>query len=123
MAALQALRLGVWRGRGGLRRYSSTKEVLPVAVHSSVLMFFPQLVGFIGLGNMGGPMANNLIKKGHQLVVFDLMKPAVESAVAAGAIKADSPSQVSVALRITAFDSTADMGHAPDVRQWAMMSM
>ncbi len=29
-------------------------------------------VGFIGLGNMGGPMARNLIKAGHQLQVFDL---------------------------------------------------
>lgn len=57
---------------------------------------FMQLVGFIGLGNMGAPMANNLINKGYPLVVYDLMKPAVDSAVAAGAIKADSPSQVSV---------------------------
>lgn len=39
-------------------------------------------------------MANNLIKKGHQLVVFDLVRPAVDAAVAAGATKADSPSQV-----------------------------
>lgn len=39
-------------------------------------------------------MANNLISKGHKLLVFDLVKPALESAVAAGAIKAESPSQV-----------------------------
>ena len=51
-------------------------------------------MGFIGLGNMGAPMANNLIKNGHKLVVFDLVKPAVDKAVAAGAIKADNPSQV-----------------------------
>ncbi|MCF5935867.1 NAD(P)-binding domain-containing protein, partial [Xanthomonas perforans] len=29
-------------------------------------------IAFIGLGNMGGPMAANLIKAGHQLRVFDL---------------------------------------------------
>ncbi len=28
-------------------------------------------IGFIGLGNMGGPMALNLIKAGHTLVVYD----------------------------------------------------
>lgn len=42
-------------------------------------------IGFIGLGNMGGPMAANLIKAGHQLAVFDMMKPAVEKAAAQGA--------------------------------------
>ncbi|HEY5301386.1 MAG TPA: NAD(P)-binding domain-containing protein, partial [Acetobacteraceae bacterium] len=29
-------------------------------------------IGFIGLGNMGGPMAANLVKAGHQVVGFDL---------------------------------------------------
>ena len=28
-------------------------------------------IGFIGLGNMGGPMAENLLKAGHALVVHD----------------------------------------------------
>ena len=52
------------------------------------------MVGFIGLGNMGAPMAQNLLKNGHRLVVYDLVSHAVETAVAAGAIKADSPQQV-----------------------------
>lgn len=42
-------------------------------------------VGFIGLGNMGGPMARNLLKAGHELKVFDLVPAAVERAVEAGA--------------------------------------
>src|SRR5215213_8981734 len=42
-------------------------------------------IGFIGLGNMGGPMARNLLKAGHQLKVFDLTTSAVERLVAAGA--------------------------------------
>ncbi|MBM3546889.1 MAG: 3-hydroxyisobutyrate dehydrogenase [Alphaproteobacteria bacterium] len=31
-------------------------------------------IGFIGLGNMGGPMARNLVKAGHQVQGFDLVK-------------------------------------------------
>src|SRR5207253_2557403 len=48
-------------------------------------------IGFIGLGNMGGPMAQNLMKAGHALVVHDtrseMMKPHLER----GAKGADSP--------------------------------
>ncbi len=42
-------------------------------------------IGFIGLGNMGGPMAENLLKAGHELRVFDLAQASVDAAVAAGA--------------------------------------
>ncbi len=42
-------------------------------------------IGFIGLGNMGGPMAANLIKAGHDLTVFDLAEEAVERLVGQGA--------------------------------------
>jgi len=48
------------------------------------------IIGFIGLGNMGGPMAENLIKAGHKLQVFDLSQPSVDKAVAAGATAAAS---------------------------------
>jgi len=47
-------------------------------------------IAFIGLGNMGGPMAANLLKAGHALQVFDLSVAAVGSAVAAGAHAAAS---------------------------------
>ncbi|MCL2214083.1 MAG: 2-hydroxy-3-oxopropionate reductase [Treponema sp.] len=50
-------------------------------------------IGFIGLGIMGKPMAKNLIKAGHQLVVFDIVKEAVKDAVAAGAEAASSPKE------------------------------
>ena len=42
-------------------------------------------IAFIGLGNMGGPMAANLLKAGHALQVFDLSSTAVDAAVAVGA--------------------------------------
>lgn len=47
-------------------------------------------IGFIGLGNMGGPMARNLLKAGHELTVFDLSKQACEAAAADGAAVAAS---------------------------------
>ena len=47
-------------------------------------------IGFIGLGNMGGPMAINLISKGHQLKVFDLVAANVQALVDAGATQAAS---------------------------------
>ena len=47
-------------------------------------------IGFIGLGNMGGPMARNLIKAGHSLKVFDLSEEAVNFVVQSGAEAAKS---------------------------------
>ena len=31
-------------------------------------------IAFIGLGNMGGPMAANLVKAGHKVIAFDLVE-------------------------------------------------
>jgi 3-hydroxyisobutyrate dehydrogenase len=45
-------------------------------------------VGFIGLGNMGGPMAANLVKAGHRVTVFDLSEEALTQAEAAGCQRA-----------------------------------
>ncbi len=42
------------------------------------------IIGFIGLGNMGGGMAANLVKAGHEVRAFDLSPPALAAAVAAG---------------------------------------
>jgi 3-hydroxyisobutyrate dehydrogenase len=41
-------------------------------------------IGFIGLGNMGGPMARNLLKAGHKVKAFDMAPAAVAQVVAAG---------------------------------------
>jgi len=43
------------------------------------------MIGFIGLGIMGRPMAKNLLKAGYSLTVNDLNKGAVDELVAAGA--------------------------------------
>ncbi len=42
-------------------------------------------VAFIGLGNMGGPMATNLVKGGHDVTVFDLSQAACDQLRDAGA--------------------------------------
>ncbi|WP_334160123.1 NAD(P)-binding domain-containing protein, partial [Achromobacter insolitus] len=49
-------------------------------------------IAFIGLGNMGAPMALNLVKAGHSLTVFDLVPAAVKSLTDAGAKAAASAS-------------------------------
>lgn len=46
--------------------------------------------GFIGLGIMGKPMAKNLIKAGHELIVYDVVQENVDIVTAAGAAPAGS---------------------------------
>ncbi|MDR1862293.1 MAG: 2-hydroxy-3-oxopropionate reductase [Treponema sp.] len=59
-------------------------------------------IGFIGLGIMGKPMAKNLLKAGHELVVFDVNKENVDNVVGAGAkaalSAADAASQAPVII-------------------------
>jgi len=47
-------------------------------------------IGFIGLGHMGAPMARNLLKAGHALVVYDVVQRNVDALKAAGAVAAPS---------------------------------
>ena len=47
-------------------------------------------IGFIGLGNMGAPMAGNLVKKGHEVRGFDLVPGNLEKAAARGVKKVAS---------------------------------
>jgi 3-hydroxyisobutyrate dehydrogenase len=47
-------------------------------------------IAFIGLGNMGLPMACNLLRAGHQVVGYDVVASALEAAARAGAKAADS---------------------------------
>ena len=51
-------------------------------------------VGFIGCGNMGNPMASNLIKAGHQLTIHDLRREAATNLLEMGAVWADNPKDV-----------------------------
>jgi 3-hydroxyisobutyrate dehydrogenase len=51
-------------------------------------------IGFIGLGNMGAPMARNLLRAGHELRVFDVFLDRTGRLVAEGATAAETPSGV-----------------------------
>ncbi|MDP2561259.1 3-hydroxyisobutyrate dehydrogenase [Psychrobium sp. 1_MG-2023] len=55
-------------------------------------------VGFIGLGNMGGPMASNLVKAGHDVKVFDLSQAAMDSVVTLGASASDSANEAATSV-------------------------
>jgi 3-hydroxyisobutyrate dehydrogenase len=54
-------------------------------------------VGFIGLGNMGGPMSLNLVRAGFDVVVHDVRREAAQRHLDAGASWADSPAAVGAA--------------------------
>jgi 2-hydroxy-3-oxopropionate reductase len=58
-------------------------------------------IGFVGLGIMGKPMSRNLLKAGHELVVYDVVESAVDEIVAAGALKGESAADVASRSEIT----------------------
>src|SRR2546425_8988321 len=57
-------------------------------------------IGFVGLGNMGGPMALNLMKAGHALVVHDVRPEAGKPHLDGGAKWAESPSALARASEL-----------------------
>ncbi|WP_343661900.1 3-hydroxyisobutyrate dehydrogenase [Ralstonia sp.] len=70
-------------------------------------------IAFIGLGNMGAPMARNLLKAGHALTVFDLNTQAVSALVEAGAMAAASPKDAATGAEtvITMLPAAAHVRH------------
>src|SRR6516165_3772813 len=51
-------------------------------------------IGFIGLGNMGAPIARRLLEAGHKVVVYDTRQEAIGNLAAVGAVAARSPAEV-----------------------------
>jgi 2-hydroxy-3-oxopropionate reductase len=70
-----------------------------------------QVIGFVGLGIMGRPMARNLIKAGHSLIVHDRVQGAVDELVSLGARAATSAREVALQcpLLITMLPSSPDV--------------
>jgi len=60
-------------------------------------------IGFVGLGNMGGPMANRLIDAGHRLAVYDIREEAMTPLVARGATRTHSTREAADASDIVFF--------------------
>jgi 3-hydroxyisobutyrate dehydrogenase-like beta-hydroxyacid dehydrogenase len=59
-------------------------------------------VGFIGVGNIGSPMAGQLLRAGHALVVHDIRREAATPLLMAGAVWADSPKAVAAQCEVVA---------------------
>ncbi len=55
-------------------------------------------IGFIGLGNMGGPMARNLIAGGHAVAGFEVVAAALDRAVGDGTTAAASATEAVAAV-------------------------
>ena len=55
-------------------------------------------VGFIGVGNMGGPMTRNLLQAGHEVKAFDLSEEALNFVVQSGAVAVASPAEAATAV-------------------------
>ena len=53
-------------------------------------------IGFIGTGNMGAPMAANILASGHQLTVYDVSSGATEELVRAGAKRAEDLTSLAI---------------------------
>ena len=70
-------------------------------------------VGFIGLGIMGRPMSKNLVKAGHELVVFDFNKEAVSDLVSCGAKAAANGREVAQECDVV-ITMDADLQDSPD---------
>src|SRR5271169_391992 len=70
-----------------------------------------EVIGFIGLGIMGKPMALNLIKAGHSLVVHSRSPKPVDELVAAGAKAASTPAEAArdASIVITMVPDTPDV--------------
>ncbi|HSV83658.1 MAG TPA: NAD(P)-dependent oxidoreductase [Ramlibacter sp.] len=68
-----------------------------------------ETVAFVGLGQMGGPMAENLLKKGHAVVVFDIDKRKVAQFAELGAQAATGPADAArqASVLISMVDTTA----------------
>lgn len=73
-------------------------------------------IGFIGLGIMGRPMARNLIKAGHTLVVHSRSQGPVQELVGLGARAADSPASVARQASLVVLM----LPNSPDVEQVAL---
>lgn len=58
-------------------------------------------LGFIGVGNMGNPMATNLVKAGHSLQVFDIRRESAANLLAGGATWANNPKEAATGVEAT----------------------
>lgn len=75
-------------------------------------------IGFIGLGIMGKPMAQNLLKAGYPLVVYNRSRSAMEALAADGAVLAESPKAIAQQVDVV----ISCVSDSPDVEAIALGS-
>src|SRR5436190_23649506 len=59
-------------------------------------------IGFVGTGNIGAPIAGQLLKAGHQLLVHDIRRAAAEPLLASGAEWCDAPTALAAQSEVVA---------------------
>jgi 3-hydroxyisobutyrate dehydrogenase len=59
-------------------------------------------IGFIGVGNIGAPIAGQLLKAGHSLIVYDIRPEAANALLAAGAAWSQSPAALAAECEVVA---------------------
>jgi 3-hydroxyisobutyrate dehydrogenase-like beta-hydroxyacid dehydrogenase len=74
------------------------------------------IVGFIGLGTMGAPMARNILKAGHRLIVSDVQPASVAKLTSMGASTAVTPREVAAGSEVV----ITMLPDAPDVERVAL---
>ena len=72
-------------------------------------------IGFIGLGNMGRPMASNLVRKGFRVVVHDVDPAPVRALEALGARRGATCADVAAAQRRRLHDAADDSAIVEEV--------
>jgi 3-hydroxyisobutyrate dehydrogenase-like beta-hydroxyacid dehydrogenase len=80
-------------------------------------------IGFIGLGNMGVPMAGRLMDGGYSLIVNDIRQDAARPLLARGATWAGSPAEI---YRVAMARGMAEQDHTAIARlieEWAGVSL
>jgi 3-hydroxyisobutyrate dehydrogenase-like beta-hydroxyacid dehydrogenase len=82
----------------GLSCRAEQRLIFPALTYLSKEVFMK--IGFIGLGIMGSRMAANLLKKGHDLVIYNRTKLKADSLIASGAVWASTPAEVAKKVRI-----------------------
>ena len=62
--------------------------------HYIIKVCYMEMIGFIGLGIMGRPMAKNLVKAGFSVTGFDVVQANLDDAAQGGVIPAKSVAEV-----------------------------
>jgi 3-hydroxyisobutyrate dehydrogenase len=86
-------------------------KAIAVTILTIFAVRYPMKIGFIGLGTLGAPMVQNLLRSGYQVTIHNRTRDREAPLIAAGAIGAVSPADVAAAsdVVITCVSDTPDV--------------